>query len=120
MSINERFFELLKEKGITQKKFCESTGIPQQTVSAWKNRNTDPPATSISTIADFFGVTIGYILTGEEPKYLPTGVEKKSEDLNMSQKQLLTYFNELSEVEQNIILGETAKMYADKIKNKNS
>lgn len=44
MTINERFFKLLDEKKVSQKDFCESTGIPKQTVSGWKSRKTDPPA----------------------------------------------------------------------------
>ena len=44
MTINERFFKLLDEKKVSQKDFCEATGIPKQTVSGWKNRKTDPPA----------------------------------------------------------------------------
>lgn len=107
MTINERFFELLNEMGVTQKEFCQTTGIPKQTVSGWKNRKTDPPASLIITIADYFGVTAGYMLTGEKPKYPSTdGVEE------FSTKQLLSYYNELPEVEKNIILGKTAEFYA--------
>ena len=40
MTINERFFKLLDEKKVSQKDFCEATGIPKQTVSGWKNRKT--------------------------------------------------------------------------------
>ena len=107
MTINERFFELLNEKGVTQKEFCQTTGIPKQTVSGWKNRKTDPPASLIITIANYFGVTSGYMLTGEEPKYPSAdGTEE------FSTKQLLSYYNALSEVEKNIILGKTAELYA--------
>lgn len=107
MTINERFFKLLTEKGVTQKEFCQATGIPKQTVSGWKNRQTDPPASLIITIADYFGVTAGYMLTGEEPKSpSANGIEE------FSTKQLLSYYNALSEVEKNIILGKTAELYA--------
>lgn len=112
MTINERFFELMNKKGITQKEFCQTTGIPKQTVSGWKNRKTDPPASLIVTIADYFGVTAGYMLTGEEPKYpSPDGVEE------FSTKQLLSYYNALSDVEKNIILGKTAELYAKALEN---
>lgn len=66
MSINERFFNLLDERNITQKEFSQKTGIPTQTVSGWKNRKTDPPAALISSIADFFNVSCDYILTGSD------------------------------------------------------
>ena len=51
MTINERFFKLLDEKKVSQKDFCEATGIPKQTVSGWKNRKTDPPA-SLSSLSE--------------------------------------------------------------------
>ena len=66
MSINERFFNLLDERNITQKEFSQKTGIPTQTVSGWKKRKTDPPASLISSIADFFNVSCDYILTGSD------------------------------------------------------
>ncbi len=110
MTINERFFALLDEMGVSQKEFCQSTGIPKQTISGWKSRKTDPPASLIITIANYFGVTAGYILTGEEPKYPDNSREE------FSTKQLLAYYNSLSEVEKNIILGKTAEMYAAKMK----
>lgn len=110
MTINERFFALLDEMGVSQKEFCQATGIPKQTISGWKSRKTDPPASLIITIANYFGVTAGYMLTGEEPKYLDNNKE------GFSTKQLLAYYNALSDVEKNIILGKTAEMYAAKVK----
>ena len=66
MTINERFFKLLDEKKVSQKDFCEATGIPKQTVSCWKNRKTDPPASLIPTIAAYFGITSDFLLTGKD------------------------------------------------------
>lgn len=112
MTINERFFSLLDEKGVTQKDFCQATQIPKQTVSGWKNRKTDPPASLIITIANYFGVTAAYMLTGEEPKYQTNG---NVEDF--STKQLLAYYNSLSEIEKSIILGKTAELYLNNLEN---
>lgn len=106
------FLQHKNEKGVTQKEFCQTTGIPKQTVSGWKNRKTNPPASLIITIADYFGVTAGYMLIGEEPKYPSVdGVE------GFSTKQLLSYYNKFPEVEKNIILRKTAKFYAKTLKN---
>ena len=101
MTINERFFKLLDEKKVSQKDFCEATGIPKQTVSGWKNRKTDPPASLIPTIA-----TSDFLLTGKD--------ECNQADLELndtSTQQLLKYFSSLSEVEKNIVLGKAAEFY---------
>lgn len=106
MTINERFFKLLDEKKVSQKDFCESTGIPKQTVSGWKNRKTDPSASLIPTIAAYFGVTSDFLLTGKD--------ECNQADLELndtSTQQLLKYFSSLSEVEKNIVLGKAAEFY---------
>ena len=87
MTINERFFKLLDEKKVSQKDFCEATGIPKQTVSGWKNRKTDPPASLIPTIAAYFGITSDFLLTGKD--------ECNQADLELndtSTQQLLKYF----------------------------
>ena len=65
MTINERFFKLLDEKKVSQKDFCEATGIPKQTVSGWKNRKTDPPASLIPTIAASLGSHLTFCLPGK-------------------------------------------------------
>lgn len=105
MTINERFFKLLDEKKVSQKDFCEATGIPKQTVSGWKNRKTDPPASLIPTIAAYFGITSDFLLTGKE-------CNQADLELNdTSTQQLLKYFSSLSEVEKNIVLGKAAEFY---------
>ena len=106
MTINERFFKLLDEKKVSQKDFCEATGIPKQTVSGWKNRKTDPPASLIPTIAAYFGITSEIKLTGKD--------ESNQADIHLNHKttqQLLKYFSSLSEVEKNIVLGKAAEFY---------
>ena len=44
MIISERIFQVLKEKGISQKDFAMATGIPQSTISDWKGKHVNPAA----------------------------------------------------------------------------
>lgn len=93
-------------KRFPRKIFAKQPGIPKQTVSGWKNRKTDPPASLIPTIAAYFGITSDFLLTGKD--------ECNQADLELndtSTQQLLKYFSSLSEVEKNIVLGKAAEFY---------
>ncbi len=66
MTISQRIFLLLKQKGKKQKELAEYTGISTSAISAWNKNNTNPAAESLSTIADFLEVSLDYLLTGKE------------------------------------------------------
>ena len=44
MTVSQKVFELLNEKGMSQKDFSIATGIPQSTISDWRKKNTTNPA----------------------------------------------------------------------------
>ncbi|MCQ2550477.1 MAG: helix-turn-helix domain-containing protein [Lachnospiraceae bacterium] len=76
MQIYERVFGLLQDMGMTQKEFSEKTGIPQSTISDWKNKKVNPSSDKIMIICQVLGVTPYDILSGtesdkyEKPDYL--------------------------------------------------
>lgn len=47
-------------------------GINKSNVSNWKNNGYTPRGEVLQKIADYFGVTTDYLLTGEETKKAPT------------------------------------------------
>ena len=62
----EIFFFFLKAKGCTAYQVSKATGIAQSTLSDWKNGKSIPKADKIQKIADFFGVSAEYLMTGKE------------------------------------------------------
>lgn len=63
------FERLLQKYGITTYKVAKETGIAQSVFSSWKNGISTPKADKLQKIADYFGVTVEYMMTGkEEPK----------------------------------------------------
>lgn len=66
MTISERIFELLKERGYTQKEFSKKTGIAESTISDWKKKGTNPVSDKILTICDVLEVSPYYLLSGTE------------------------------------------------------
>lgn len=63
----EVFEELMKARGLRPADVSIATGIGQNTLSDWKNGKSVPKADKLQKIANFFGVTIDYLMTGEEP-----------------------------------------------------
>lgn len=66
MSISERIFALLKSQNKSQGALSSFLGIRQATVSSWKTKGTTPAADLLEKIAEFFGVSVDYLVTGKE------------------------------------------------------
>ena len=60
------FEQLLQSHGITAYRFCKDTGISQSTISTWKKKKNLINGDMAKTIADYFGVSVDYLMTGEE------------------------------------------------------
>lgn len=66
MTINERLFSLLAERHHSQKALADFIGVNERNIATWKARGSDPPAKLICKIAEFFSVSVEWLLTGEE------------------------------------------------------
>ena len=64
----EIFEKLLNEMGITAYRFCKDTGVSSSTISTWKKKDSKCGTELAEIIANYFGVTIDYVLTGKEKK----------------------------------------------------
>lgn len=65
----EIFEQLLQKYGVTAYKVSKETGITQSTLSDWKRGRSTPKTENMKKIADYFGVTVEYLMTGKnEPK----------------------------------------------------
>ena len=60
------FEHLLQEKGVTRYQVSKATGIPQTTLSTWKTRGTDPSVSTMKRLADYFDVSMEYLVTGKD------------------------------------------------------
>jgi len=63
----KRIAEFRKKIGLTQKEFGKLIGSAQNTVCNWENGKREPYNETLNKLADFFGVTVGY-LTENEPE----------------------------------------------------
>ena len=57
-----RLFELMKEHGISSKKLSDDTKISTGNISDWKSGRSQPSLEKIRILADYFNVSIDYLL----------------------------------------------------------
>lgn len=113
MQVYERVFELLQEKGMSQKELSEKTGIPQSTISDWKNKKVNPSSDKLMIICQVLGVTPYDILSGtesdkyEQPDFL---VVNKSTDEYI----LIESIRKLPKSKYNRLLGYMEALADDK------
>ena len=62
----QRLKELRLSKGITQKELATIAGVDRTSIGKYESRNVVPNLEVIYLLADYFGVTIDYLL-GREP-----------------------------------------------------
>lgn len=98
MEIIERINQLLEEKDKKAYELCQKLNIRTSTMSTWKKRKSDPPAKYMKTIADFLGVSLDYLLTGED---VP-----KRKALSQEEEQILELYNLLPENKKYEFIGE--------------
>ncbi len=71
----ERFEQLLKERGINVAEFCKATGIANSTITDWKKGRYTPKTDKIQKIADFFNVSMDYLMGTDDQKYSDENAE---------------------------------------------
>lgn len=109
MEIYERLFITMDEKGIMQKDIFDNIdGTTKSTVSSWKTRRTDPPAKLIIPICNVLGVSVEYLLTGENSKNTSVCFPKIT--IDESDMQLIEMFRKLPSDKQSEIKGEIKGM----------
>ena len=65
----EIFEQLLQKNSVTAYKVSKETGVTQSTLSDWKRGRSTPKSDNMKKIADYFGVSVDYLMTGkDEPK----------------------------------------------------
>ncbi len=64
MTVFERIEELRKSTGISQGKLEKELGFSNGSISKWKNST--PKSDRLQKLADYFGVSVEYLMTGKE------------------------------------------------------
>ena len=61
------FKSLMEQKGVSASDVAKATGITASTFTMWKQGKISPNSQKMIKIADYFGVPVEYLVTGEMP-----------------------------------------------------
>lgn len=96
----EKFEELLNQHGVTAYRVAQETGVTTATLTSWKKGKYTPKREKLQKIADYFGVTVDYLMgDSEEDKVLAedkpyfTLSEKDERDIAKELEQLMNDLN---------------------------
>lgn len=65
----EIYQRLLDEKGLKNSDVSRGANVSNMTLSDWKHGKTTPKTDTMKKIADFLGVSVDYLMHGNENKY---------------------------------------------------
>ena len=75
----EVFASLLREKNVKAAEVARATNMNATVFSDWKKGKSRPKADKLAKIAEYFGVSVNYLLTGDE-SLRDTVTEMKTEE----------------------------------------
>ena len=112
------FEELLQKHGVSTYKVSMETGIAQSIFSSWKRGISKPKQDKMQKIADYFNVSVNYLMTGKEKEggetyYLNDETKEIAQEIfenkelrmlfNVTRKstpqRLMAYYNMIKELE---------------------
>lgn len=64
----QKYVKLRNEKGVTDYRVSEDTGITKSTFTDWKNGRSQPKLDKLKVLADYFGVSIEYFISDTPEK----------------------------------------------------
>lgn len=86
------FEQLLQKYGVSSYKVAKDTGVTQTALSNWKSGRSTPSTKTLQKIADYFGVTVDYLMTGKNEQ---KEISLSSKDERDIAKRLESTLNDL-------------------------
>ncbi|MGE4214114.1 MAG: helix-turn-helix domain-containing protein [Anaerotignaceae bacterium] len=117
----EIFEQLLQKFGVTAYKVSKEAGVSQSMLSEWKRGSYTPKQDKLQKIADYFGVTVDYLMTGEENKTAKkTGLSARDEkdiakDLDNIMEKLTNKEDGPASFDGEDMSEETAALFKDEL-----
>ena len=96
-----RIISLLKRNGHTEKDLLRSVNLKDTTFNRWKFENSKSFMQHIDKIADYLGVSIDYLVRGQEAN----GADRGMVGFVAKEKEIIDFYRKLSRKRQEMILN---------------
>lgn len=118
MVIYDTISKLCDKSGIAITALETELGLGRGLIGKWKN-GTSPNLAKLKKIADYFSVSVDYLLTGEEKKWQPTLTDKDERNLDKKVENLLNAVDSDTGLmlDGEIMDEETREIFAMNLKN---
>lgn len=115
MSLSKNLKELRIESGLSQAQLAEKTGLSQSAIARWELGKTEPTASAIELLADFFNISTEILLQGDSA-ILPSEPPEIVAPLPSNRIKLLRKSRNLTQaqVADAVELGRQAYAYYEK------
>ena len=95
-----KILELISNSGLSEFAFEKQVKLAQGSVKNWRNGRNKISADALIKLADYFGVSVDYLLgradnTTFTPEEQAKGIEQSEEDLSELEEEMLLAFREL-------------------------
>lgn len=100
MKFQDRMSKLMDEKKLTAYRISKDTGISTSLLSYWKNGEKLPGAENLEKLADYFGVSVDYLLGKEKPAI------QEDNGLTDAERELIDLFDRVPEDKQELVLQQ--------------
>ena len=98
--MENRILELRKERNMTQMSLSTSIHVSQETISAYETGRHDPTAENLIRIANFFQVSVDYLLRRSDCR-----IAQSSDQLSPEDAELLSLFHNASPLIRQRVIG---------------
>ncbi len=100
-----RLKELRENAGLSQYKFADKFGVAQSTVGSWEAGKREPNFDTMQRLADFFNVSVDYLLGREDTKTPSPKDESVYVIKDEKAKIMLKWFESLPDHQQDLAIA---------------
>lgn len=95
--------QLRQQKGISQQVLADFIMVSQQSINKYENHNVEPDINTLIKIADYFDVSVDYLIGRTEVKH--TAEILGYHDLDVLESKMINDYRKLNKTQKEIVLN---------------